>query len=49
MVIHLAIFLSMVVSVIGIVSNALEMFMYVNEKKEEDSRIEEENELLLLY
>ncbi|AEN03620.1 IMV protein [Yokapox virus] len=49
MIIQLAICLSVVVSIIGIVSNVLDMFIYVKDKKEEDKKIDEENELLLLY
>lgn len=49
MVISLVIFVSVAAAIIGVLSNVLDMLMYVEENNEEDARIKEEQELLLLY
>ncbi|AEY72624.1 hypothetical protein VAC_DPP12_063.5 [Vaccinia virus] len=49
MVIGLVIFVSVAAAIVGVLSNVLDMFMYVEENNEEDARIKEEQELLLLY
>ncbi|AGJ92300.1 IMV protein [Vaccinia virus] len=49
MVIGLVIFVSVAAAIVGVLSNVLDMLMYVEENNEEDARIKEEQELLLLY
>ncbi|QED21296.1 IMV protein [Borealpox virus] len=49
MVIGLVIFVSVAAAIVGVLSNVLEMLIYVEENNEEDARIKEEQELLLLY
>ncbi|AGJ91483.1 IMV protein [Vaccinia virus] len=49
MVIGLVIFVSVAAAIVGVLSNVLDMFMYVEENNEEDARIKEEQKLLLLY
>ncbi|AFH54599.1 hypothetical protein ERPV_040 [Ectromelia virus ERPV] len=49
MVLGLVIFVSVAAAIVGVLSNVLDMLMYVEENNEEDARIKEEQELLLLY
>ncbi|AAW23455.1 TPA_asm: IMV protein [Vaccinia virus] len=49
MVIGLVIFVSVAAAIVGVLSNVLDMLMYVEENNEEDARIKEEQKLLLLY
>ncbi len=49
MVIGLVIFVSVAATIVGVLSNVLDMIMYVKENNEEDAKIKEEQELLLLY
>ncbi|AKG51207.1 Cytochrome C oxidase [Monkeypox virus] len=49
MVIGLVIFVSVAATIVGVLSNVLDMIMYVEENNEEDAKIKEEQELLLLY
>ncbi|AOP31530.1 imv protein [Skunkpox virus] len=49
MVIGLVIFVSVAAAIVGVLSNVLDMIMYVEETNEEDARLAEEQELLLLY
>ncbi|AKG51021.1 Cytochrome C oxidase [Monkeypox virus] len=49
MVIGLVIFVSVAATIVGVLSNVLDMLMYVEENNEEDAKIKEEQELLLLY
>ncbi|WFD73670.1 Cytochrome C oxidase [Monkeypox virus] len=49
MVIGLVIFVSVAATIVGVLSNVLDMIMYVEENTEEDAKIKEEQELLLLY
>ncbi|YP_010466079.1 Cytochrome C oxidase [Monkeypox virus] len=48
MVIGLVIFVSVAATIVGVLSNVLDMLMYVEENNEEDAKIKEEQELLLL-
>ncbi|AKJ93682.1 imv protein [Raccoonpox virus] len=49
MVIGLVLFISVTAAIVGVLSNMLDMMMYVEENNEEDARLAEEQELLLLY
>ncbi|UXL61804.1 Cytochrome C oxidase [Monkeypox virus] len=49
MVIGLVIFVSVAATIVGVLSNVLDMIMYVEKNNEEDAKIKEEQELLLLY
>ncbi|AYN64620.1 putative ERPV_040 protein [Orthopoxvirus Abatino] len=49
MVLGLVIFVSVAAAIVGVLSNVLDMLMYVEENNEEDAKIKEEQELLLLY
>ncbi len=49
MVIGLVIFVSVAATIVGVLSNVLDMLMYVEENNEDDAKIKEEQELLLLY